>query len=83
MKKKNMIGVVGLGYVGLPLITLLSSKFEVIGYDNNIERIKQLQQNIDANDDIDLSKFRGDDLKFTSSIELLSNCSVIIVLCVW
>ena len=33
MKIKNKICIVGLGYVGLPLSTLFSSKYEVIGYD--------------------------------------------------
>ena len=32
--KKAIIGVVGLGYVGLPLLSLIEKKgFKVIGYD--------------------------------------------------
>ena len=42
-KKTNIIPVViGLGYVGLPIFLSLQKKFNVIGYDLNKERIKQL-----------------------------------------
>ena len=32
---KNKIGIIGLGYVGLPLAVEFSKKFDVIGFDNN------------------------------------------------
>ena len=35
------IGIIGLGYVGLPLLLAFSKKFEVIGFDKNITRINQ------------------------------------------
>ena len=38
------IGVVGLGYVGLPLFLELSKKINVIGYDKNAEKVKQLRE---------------------------------------
>lgn len=34
--------VVGLGYVGLPLVVLLGKKYHVLGYDCNHERIREL-----------------------------------------
>ena len=39
---KNKIAVIGLGYVGLPVSVLFSTKYKVIGYDINVERIKSL-----------------------------------------
>ena len=33
------IGIIGLGYVGLPLLLEFSKKFKVIGFDKNIKRI--------------------------------------------
>ena len=33
------IGVVGLGYVGLPLAVALAHEFDVIGYDVSVERV--------------------------------------------
>ena len=32
---KNKIGVIGLGYVGLPLAVAFSKKFDVVGFDVN------------------------------------------------
>lgn len=40
IKNKSItVGVVGLGYVGLPLAVAFSKKFKVIGYDTNGENI--------------------------------------------
>ena len=41
--KNVRIGIIGLGYVGLPLACLFSSKYPVIGYDINTERINDLR----------------------------------------
>ena len=39
MKK---IAIIGIGYVGLPLARLFSTKYPVIGYDINLQRINEL-----------------------------------------
>mgnify|MGYP001337108747 CR=1 FL=1 len=36
---KNKIGVIGLGYVGLPLAVAFSKKFDVVGFDVNKKKI--------------------------------------------
>ena len=41
------IGIIGLGYVGLPLAHLMASKYTVIGFDKNKTRIKELKLGID------------------------------------
>ena len=41
------IGVLGMGYVGLPLAVEFSKHFEVIGYDINKERISELTKGKD------------------------------------
>ena len=50
-KKKVMeeikIGVVGLGYVGLPLDRLFATKYAVVGFDLKKERIEALNRGID------------------------------------
>ena len=43
--------VVGLGYVGLPILARLSKKFDVIGFDINKERIKTLRNFNDSNNE--------------------------------
>lgn len=46
-KDNNKIGIVGLGYVGLPLFSLFSQKYECWGIDNDVLRTKMLQTGID------------------------------------
>jgi UDP-N-acetyl-D-galactosamine dehydrogenase len=45
MKK---IGVIGLGYVGLPLARLFATKYSVIGFDINQNRVQELNQGHDS-----------------------------------
>ena len=42
------IGVIGLGYVGLPLARLFATKYQVIGFDINKDRVGELQQGMDS-----------------------------------
>ena len=52
MKKKNIIGLIGLGYVGLPLLLQINKKFTVYGFDIDDNKIKLLKKKI---------MLRGDD----------------------
>ncbi len=45
---KHKIAVIGLGYVGLPLARLFATKYPVVGFDINQERVKKLN---DGHDD--------------------------------
>lgn len=42
-KYNDKIGVLGLGYVGLPLSLLLGRNFKVIGYDSDLDKVKKIQ----------------------------------------
>ena len=43
MNLKNInIGIIGLGYVGLPLSVEFAKKHKVVGFDINSQRVKQL-----------------------------------------
>lgn len=44
----NKIAVIGLGYVGLPLARLFATKYKVIGFDINQNRVSEIQQGHDA-----------------------------------
>ncbi len=46
MKKK--IAIIGLGYVGLPLARLFATKYSVVGYDINEERVQELMSGTDS-----------------------------------
>lgn len=42
------IGIIGLGYVGLPLARLFATKYSVVGFDVNQSRIDELRSGIDS-----------------------------------
>ncbi|HEX9980742.1 MAG TPA: nucleotide sugar dehydrogenase [Flavobacterium sp.] len=47
------IGVIGLGYVGLPLARLFATKYPVVGFDINRKRIDELNTGIDSTLEVD------------------------------
>lgn len=53
MKENIKIAVIGLGYVGLPLARLFSTKFQTIGYDLNQSRVDMLMSGHDATLEVD------------------------------
>ncbi len=81
MKKK--LAIIGLGYVGLPLARLFSTKYETIGYDLNSQRVESLMQGIDATcevpDDLLLDAIRNHGFRCTSNIEDIQSCNIYIV----
>lgn len=46
--ENKKIAIIGLGYVGLPLAVEFAKKFEVVGFDINEQRIKELRENEDV-----------------------------------
>ena len=44
--KEVKIAVIGLGYVGLPLARLFSTKFSTIGFDMNQQRVDGLMSGL-------------------------------------
>lgn len=73
------IGVVGLGYVGLPLAAAFADCYDVIGFDVNAERVRSLQSGIDENHEVGAGDVQNPRLSYTSSIEDLSDCTFIVV----
>ena len=55
--KNKVIGVIGMGYVGLPLSIELGKKYSTLGFDINEERIFQLNKFIDSTNEIKKSQF--------------------------
>ena len=48
MKKKPIIAIIGLGYIGLPLAVAFATKYKVIGFDINLKRVTELQNGNDT-----------------------------------
>ena len=51
--KKDKIAIIGLGYVGLPLARLFATKYSVVGFDINQERISELMSGTDSTFEVD------------------------------
>ena len=80
MKKYNLkLGVLGLGYVGLPVAVAFGKKMPVIGLDVNQKRIEQLKHTHDETGEVTDEDLRSTNIDFTSDAKRLKECNFIIV----
>ena len=80
MSKVTNLAIIGLGYVGLPLAVEFGKKREVIGYDINSGRIKELQSSIDNTLEVsELDLQTSKNLSFTSNLEDLLAINTFII----
>jgi len=77
--KKAVVGVIGLGYVGLPLAVAFSRKFNVIGYDTNLKKIELLRQGKSYVEDVSDNEINLKKFKPTTDPKELVNCDFIII----
>ena len=78
---KKKIGILGLGYVGLPLAVKLSSSFQVIGFDISSSRVSQLHKGIDKTLEVskkNLSNSLNKNLTITNKKKDLEDCNIYI-----
>ena len=61
------IAIIGLGYVGLPLARLFATKYSVVGFDINQNRINELNSGKDATLEIDENTLKAVLVNATSS----------------
>lgn len=74
------IGVVGLGYVGLPLAVEFSKKFEVVGFDINKARIEALKNNTDVTLELSAEQMNSaGNITYSSDTEDLKKCNFYVV----
>lgn len=74
------IGVIGLGYVGLPLAVYLARTFPVIGYDIDARRIEQLKRGEDRTREVSQEEMSlAHKLSYSSRDEDLKGCNFYIV----
>lgn len=80
--QKTKICVIGLGYVGLPLARLFSTKYQTVGFDMNQARVEALMKGHDATlevaDDL-LQTAINNGFKCTSNIEDIKDCNFYVV----
>ncbi len=79
VNKKAPIGVIGLGYVGLPIALAFARKVKVIGFDINEERVNMMKNGIDPSKELSKKEFEKCDITFTASIDVLKKARFFIV----
>lgn len=73
------IGIIGLGYVGLPLAVAFAEHFPTLGYDLDATRVAQLREGHDRTREVAAEKLNPPGLVYTHEVDELAACNVYIV----
>ncbi len=74
------IGVIGLGYVGLPLAVEFGKKFDVVGFDISQDRIAELARGFDRTREVNQDELKSAiGLTYSSNIDALKTVTIFIV----
>lgn len=83
MKDNIKIGVIGLGYVGLPLARLFSTRYPTVGYDMNAARVDALNKGHDStlevSDELLRDAITNHGFVCTTDIEKIRSCNFYVV----
>lgn len=80
--EKIKIAVIGLGYVGLPLARLFSTKYKTIGFDVNAARVKALMEGYDSTLEVEdelLQSALAKGFVCSSNIEDIRDCNFYVI----
>ncbi len=77
--KEKKIGVIGLGYVGLPIALELAKKVSVIGFDISESRVEMMKNGVDPSEELTSEDFENTDILFTANIDDLKDANFYIV----
>jgi UDP-N-acetyl-D-galactosamine dehydrogenase len=78
--KKLRIGIVGLGYVGLPLAVEFGKKYPTVGFDINAARVAELEGGTDSTLECSSEELaESPHLSYTSSVDGIADCNFYIV----
>jgi UDP-N-acetyl-D-galactosamine dehydrogenase len=77
---QSQIGVVGLGYVGLPLAVEFGKKFPTIGFDINLHRLSELKSGKDSTLEVSEDELLSAlQLHYTSDLDVLRKANIYII----
>jgi UDP-N-acetyl-D-galactosamine dehydrogenase len=79
VEKKAKLGVIGLGYVGLPIALEFAKKVPVVGFDINRHRVKLMRANVDPSKEVPTEEFIGRDIEFTDNLDVLREARFFVV----
>ena len=71
--------IIGLGYVGLPILINLSKKYISTGYDISTSRIKDLKKGIDIFNEFKKKQLKSKKINFTNSVNDIKNSNLFII----
>ena len=71
--------IIGLGYVGLPILINLSKKYDVIGYDINKNRVENLKKGKDFFNEFKRKDLVNKKIKYTNNSSLIKSANLYIV----
>jgi len=79
-KEHRAIGIIGLGYVGLPVALAFAKKFPgAVGFDINLKKVSELRSGLDVTGEISNEELSSSTLKFTSDASDLKGCDFFVV----
>src|SRR5277367_5994948 len=74
------VGIIGLGYVGLPLAVEFGKVIDTVGFDINLERISELKRGHDRTLEVEPEELKmSGRLKYTSSLDDLKDVNYFII----
>ncbi len=73
------VGVIGLGYVGLPLALEFARRYATVGFDIDVERIDELRRGVDRTREVMARQLRSGRLSCSSDADSLVGCDVLVV----
>ncbi len=74
------IGIIGLGYVGLPLAVEFGKKYPTLGFDINLDRVQELKNGIDSTLECSAVELASAvHLKYTDSLKDIKGCNFYVV----
>lgn len=77
---KAKIGVIGLGYVGLPLAVEFGKKYQTLGFDINKNRVSELLSGHDSTREVSDEELKqAQMLSYSHTVEELKSCNIYIV----
>ncbi|WP_294071809.1 nucleotide sugar dehydrogenase [Sphingomonas sp.] len=76
---RKKVGVVGLGYVGLPLAVAFSRKHEVVGYDISSRRVEALRDGFDWTGEVASEELKAGRFRLTDEAADLASSEILIV----
>ena len=80
LSRNTTIGVVGLGYVGLPLAIEFGRKYRTTGFDISRKRTEELKSGNDSTGEVDATEFaKSEMLSYTNDVRELKGSDVFVI----